>query len=234
MSTTTKANTINIDPQILYEIIDAISSVNINEILNKVDTIVAEATKADSTGIYTLDDKTNSVILRASIIHSDLIGKLTMDMGFGITGWVAEHGETVVIGSNAASDSRFGRVASLVDDLFEAFLSVPIKNGEVVVGVINVKHKAPTYYSQETIQLIETIGKLVGKAIDYALLLEKTKDLEETIETQKLLTKAKNILIERQHITENEAYHSIRKQAMSKNQSMKAIAEAIITSSGLL
>ncbi len=227
-------NDLNIDTQILYRIIDSISTIDINEMLDNVDHIVAKVTNADSTGIYTLDDKSNSVILRASIIHSDLIGKLTMKMGFGITGWVAEHNKTVSIENNASNDLRFGRVEELADDLFEAFLSVPIRNGDVVVGVINIKHKKPNHYSKDIIELIEGIGKLVGKAIDYSILLEKTKNLEETIDTQRKITKAKGILMQRKGLSENDAYHTIMKQAMSKNQSMKTIAEAIITSSSLL
>jgi len=220
--------------QILYKVIDAISSIDINEILEKVDTIVADITNADSTGIYTLDDKSNSVVLRASIMHSSLIGNLKMKMNFGITGWVAEHGDTIVIEKDAPKDPRFGAVPELKDDLFETFLSVPIKNGNIVIGVINIKHKIPTKYSKELVELIEMIGKLVGKAIDYSVLLEKTENLEEALKIQKIISKAKGILMDKLKVSENDAYHTLRKQAMKNNKSIKEIAESIITSDQIL
>jgi len=167
-------------------------------------------------------------------MHSDLIGTLKMKMGFGITGWVAEKGETVVIENNAFKDFRFGPVPNLPDDLFETFLSVPIKNGNIVVGVITIKHKKPTKYSKKLVALIEMIGKLVGKAIDYSIQLEKTKNLEQALETLKVINKAKAILIDKLKISENDAYHSIRKQAMKNNKSIKIIAEGIITSNEIL
>ncbi len=215
--------------EILYQVIDAISSLGIEELLAKVDAIVEEITKADSTGIYILDEKTDSVVLRASKLHFDIVGKLKMKIGEGITGWVAKYGKTVVIEKDAPEDSRFARIHNLPDDLYESFLSVPIKNGAVIVGVINIKHQLPHHYSNESVKLLEMIGKLIGQALEHAELLEKTKTLEEAIATQKALSRAKGILMDKMNLSENDAYHLIRKQSTKERKTMKEIAESIIT-----
>ncbi len=215
----------------LYEVIDAISSLGIDELLAKVDQLVEKIATADSTGIYTLDEKTNSVVLRASKLHFDIIGKLKMPIGMGITGWVAEQGKTVVIEKNAEADPRFARIKDLPDDLYESFLSVPIKSGEVIVGVINVKHKLSHVYPDDQVKLLEIVGKLVGRAIEHAVLLEKTKSLEEALVSQKLINQAKGLLMEQFKVSENEAYHMMRRQATKERKSMKEIAGAVITSS---
>lgn len=215
--------------KILYEVINAISVLDIDEMLLKIDIIVTKLTDADSTGIYTLDHTSQSVILRASKLHSTLVNKLKMEIGEGITGWVAKFGKTVVITKDASFDARFFRVIGLPDDLYQAFLSVPIKSGDVIVGVINVKHKESHQYPMEEVQLLEVIGKLIGKALEHAELLEKTKNLEEALATQKAVNKAKGILMAEKNLSENDAYHLIRKQAMKERKTMKEVAESILT-----
>ncbi|MBI2611348.1 GAF domain-containing protein [Candidatus Gottesmanbacteria bacterium] len=219
------------DDKILYEIIDAISSLGIEEVLTKVDNLISKITNADSTGIYTLDERTESVVLRASKLHFSIVGRLKMNLGEGITGWVAKYGKTVVIEKDAEKDPRFHRVRDLPDDLYSAFLSVPIKSGNVIVGVVNVKHKNPHVYGKETVKLLETIGKLIGRAIEHAELLEKSRSLEEAVVTQKAVNRAKGILMKKMDISENDAYHLIRRQATKERKTLKEIAEAIITAS---
>ncbi len=216
--------------EVLYQVIEAISSLGIDELLTKVDLLVAKISTADSTGIYTLDEQGQSVILRASRLHFDIVGKLRMKIGEGITGWVAQYGKTVVVEKDAAKDSRFARVTGLPDDLYESFLSVPIKSGDVIVGVINVKHKLPTHYSHDQVKLLEMVGKLIGRAIEHTELLEKTKTLEEAIATQKAMNRAKGMLMEKFNISENEAYQIIRRQATKERKPIRQVAEAVITS----
>jgi two-component system, response regulator PdtaR len=56
--------------------------------------------------------------------------------------------------------------------------------------------------------------------------LAKAKD---TLETRKLVEKAKGILMETLGLAETEAYRRIQQQSMNKRVSLKRIAEAIIT-----
>lgn len=219
--------------EVLYQVIDAISSLGIEELLEKVDQIVAKITDADSAGIYTLDEKTESVILRASKLHFDIIGKLKMKIGEGITGWVAQFGKTVILEKDAPRDPRFSRVTGLPDDLYESFLSVPIKSGDVLVGVINVKHKEPHPYPDEQVKLLEMVGKVIGRTIEHADLLDKTKSLEEAIATQKAVNRAKGMLMEKFNISENDAYQLIRKQATKERKTLLHVADSIITTSNI-
>lgn len=220
--------------KILYQVIDIISTLDIKGQLDQIDAVVGKLTQADSTGIYTLDKDTHSVVLRASKLHFNVIDHLKMKVGEGITGWVVESGATVAIEKDAQHDPRFSRVTSLPDDLFEAFLSVPIKSSSVVIGVINVKYKEAHTFEPKVVKLIEAIGQLVGQSIEHSMLLEESKNLKEALETQKLLNRAKGILMERHKLSENDSYHFIRKQAMRENKSIKHVAEAIITYDALI
>lgn len=66
-------------------------------------------------------------MLRASKNHHpQIVGRLRIKVGQGITGWVAQHREPVFVPRNAAADPRFKLFSELPEDRFEAFLSVPL------------------------------------------------------------------------------------------------------------
>lgn len=57
---------------------------------------------------------------------------------------------------------------------------------------------------------------------------KQIKDLRETIESRKIVEKAKGIIMNSLGIPEEEAFKRIQKQSMNKRLSMRAVAEAII------
>lgn len=60
------------------------------------------------------------------------------------------------------------------------------------------------------------------------LLKEQVEDLKEALENRKIVEKAKGILMQKQGLTEPEAFRKMQKLAMDKRKSMRRIAEAIL------
>lgn len=58
--------------------------------------------------------------------------------------------------------------------------------------------------------------------------------LKETLETRKLIERAKGILMDRHKMSEEEAFRRIHFQARNQNRKMREIAQSIITASDLL
>ena len=56
----------------------------------------------------------------------------------------------------------------------------------------------------------------------------KAKDLEQSLETRKYVERAKGVLMEKQHLTEQEAFRRIQKLSMNNRKSMREVAEAIL------
>jgi len=154
---------------------------------------VAEVVKCDSCFIYVLEQ--DELVLRASKNpHSEVVDRLKIRVGQGITGWVAEHREPVVVAQHASEDPRFKLFNELPEDSFEAFLSVPVLCREQVVGVINVQHRATHTYTRRQVRLISTIGFLVGAEIAMARLESENSLLADQLETRKVVERAKGIL----------------------------------------
>ena len=145
-------------------------------------------------------------MLRASKTpHPDVVDRLTLRVGEGITGWVAEHRQPVAVGRHAFEDPRFQTFNELPEDRYEAFLSVPVLSRGKLVGVINVQHRQPHEHSRREIQLISTIGFLVGAEIEMARLEIENAQLSERLETRKVVDRAKGILQRDLGLTEEEA-----------------------------
>lgn len=62
---------------------------------------------------------------------------------------------------------------------------------------------------------------------------QEVRHLRATLETRKLVEKAKGILMQKYGIDEGEAYRRIQKQSMDKGMTMKELAQAIVIASDL-
>lgn len=213
---------------ILQEIIDTIGNgFDLKDILNNIAKIIGKVTKADSCFIYLISG--DEVILKASQNpHHSNLAKVKMKVGEGITGWVAETKKTVAITSKAYEDRRFKLFSSLPEDKFEGFLSVPIIFKNSVIGVINVQHKKSKKYLKKEINFLETIAKQIGGILEVSRLISETNVLKDALETQKVINKAKAILIKSGGLTEEEAHRLLVKKSMDKRRSIKEVAEAIV------
>lgn len=200
-----------------------------HEFLEKLLTIANEVVDVDSCFIYFFDKKSKHFTLIASKQpHNDVVGHISMQPGEGITGWVAEHKQTVAIAHQAFNDPRFKMFKELPEDEYEAFLSVPILDNQGVVGVMNFQNKKPFAFSEEQIKVVEAIGKIISSAFAKTVVDNKVTDLEEKLEERKVIEKAKGVLMKIKKISEDEAFKIIRTESMNKRKSMKEIAEAIL------
>ncbi|WP_027365371.1 ANTAR domain-containing response regulator [Desulfotruncus alcoholivorax] len=68
---------------------------------------------------------------------------------------------------------------------------------------------------------------------EIAALEKQIKELQDTLETRKLIERAKGILTETLGLTEAEAFRRMQRQSMNKRVSMRVIAEAVIMSQSL-
>src|SRR5216684_4298613 len=95
------------DVDLLHEIGSRVAAADpLHEVLERVVTFVTEVVKCDSCFLYVLED--DELVLRASKNpHPEVIDRLKLRIGQGITGWVAEHRQPVAVARNASRDPRF-------------------------------------------------------------------------------------------------------------------------------
>ncbi len=202
--------------------------------LGEVVGLAVQATACDACLVYLIDQESHDIVLRASQVpHAADLGHLKMKVGEGVTGWVAEHKSVVALPSNASGDARFKRFQALVEDTYEAFLSVPLISGGEVIGVINVHHRQPHGHTRQEIATTQFIGEQLGVAISRSMLAEENARLTEELETRKVVERAKGILQQRLNLSEEDAYLRLRNQSRRLRRPMKELAEAIILAEDL-
>ena len=208
------------------------SAAPLQEVLRDVVEFVAAVVKCDSCMVYVLEN--DELVLRASKNpHPEVVDRLKMKLGQGITGWVAEHREPVAVAQGAFRDPRFKVFNELPEDRFEAFLSVPVVSGGRLVGVINMQDRAQHLYSKREISLIATVGFLAGAEIERARLESENLQLSGELETRKVVERAKGILQRDLKINEEEAYLTLQRESRQRRKSMKEVAEALVLSEEL-
>ncbi|MGA8622049.1 MAG: ANTAR domain-containing protein [Candidatus Sulfotelmatobacter sp.] len=215
---------------LLHEIGNRLATaVGFHEVLIRVVEFASALVKCDSCLIYVLEGE--ELVLRASKNpHPEVVDRLKLRVGQGITGWVAEHQEPVAVAEGAAMDPRFQFFHELPEDSYEAFLSVPLMCRARVVGVINLQHRQHHVYRRREIRLISTIGFLVGAEIEMARLEDANLNLSEQLQTRKIVERAKGILQRDLGLSEEQAYLTLQRQSRQKRKAMKEIAEAIVLS----
>jgi len=200
---------------------------SLDDVLKRIVTFASTVVKCDSFFVYVLEE--DELVLRASRNpHPEELGRLRLQVGQGITGWVAEHREPAAVGRSAFQDPRFKALRELQEDNYEAFLSVPVLCRDRLVGVVNLQHRKPHTHTKREIQLMATIGFLVGAEIELARLESENTELSNRLETRKIVERAKGILQEELRITEEEAYLTLQRQSRHERKTMKEIAAGIV------
>jgi response regulator NasT len=174
-----------------------------------------------------------------SLVRVDLREALT-ELGYLVVGEVGD-------GQSAVNMAR-----ELDPDVVVMDIKMPGMDGIEAARILTQERVAPvvllTAYSQT--DLIErakeagVVGYLVkpfretdlAPAIELALarfaefraLQDEVGNLTEALETRKKVEKAKGILMDKQGMTESEAFRKIQKMSMNTRKPMKEVAEAII------
>lgn len=201
-------------------------------VLHRIVDFASSLIQCDSCFLYLLED--NQLVLRASKNpHADLVDRLGISLGQGITGWVGWHREPVAIPENALEDPRFKRFRNLPEDSFEAFLSVPILCRSKLIGVMNLQHRKPYQHTEQQVHLLAAVGYLVGAELERARLESENTELTERLESRKQVERAKGVLQRDFGLDEETAYRAMQKESRQRRKSMREIAEAILLNEDL-
>jgi response regulator NasT len=131
-------------------------------------------------------------------------------------------------------------------------VSMPIMDGITAAGEIRKKLKIPIMlltncYDSQTVKRAAECGiaafltkplreQDLLPAMEIALahteeidgLKEKIEDLKEVIENRKIIEKAKGVLMERDRLSEADAYRTMQKLSMDMRKSLRQVADSIL------
>jgi len=206
------------------------SDLYLEDVLKLIVTLTANVMKAKICALWLLDEKTQSLKIRATqAMSSDYLKERSIKVGEGIVGLVAKERKPILI-ENVLKDARYKEKDLAKKEKLVSMLSVPMMTKTKAVGVINCYTTTSYRFTKSDIDLVSSVANQAAVAIENTELLVKTKIVQEELASRKAIERAKGILMKEQNLTEEKAYSLIRKSSMNKRVGMKEIAEAIILS----
>jgi sigma-B regulation protein RsbU (phosphoserine phosphatase) len=171
----------------LIEVSSIISStLDFNELI----TLVMEKAKsfmnAEACSILFYNKESNKLefdlaISREESVSDLLKNKVTLEMGQGIAGWVAEH-QTPLMIKDAKKDSRFYPEADrLTCFTTKSLIAVPLLGRSGIIGVAEILNpKDKDFFSEDDAEIFQTLCRQVAIAI------ENARFHKESVEKEKL------------------------------------------------
>ena len=105
--------------------------------------------------------------------------ELVTKVGEGITGWVAEHRESLLTPDAREVDFAV-TIAGTDDDMLESMLAVPMLAGDAVVGVIVLSSLGYGVFDADDQRLLEVLASHAAVAFQNAQLFEAEREAAET------------------------------------------------------
>ena len=112
----------------------------------------------------------------------------------------------------------------------ETHVWIPFAARSELLGALLVEHRRPRIYDHREINLLSTMGRILGADIRISQLRKANSDLLLQLETRKLVERGKGILQRDLGLSEEQAYTALQRQSRQRGRSMKEVAQAIILS----
>ncbi len=124
---------------------------------------VREALSTQVCSVYLLDTDINSHVLMASEgLKEEAIGHVSLELGEGLVGLVAKHAEPINL-QDASNHPSYYYIEETGEEVFHAFLGVPIIHHRSVLGVLVVQHEERRRFDEgEEAFLITLSAQLAG------------------------------------------------------------------------
>lgn len=163
----------------ILEISHLVGSVmELDDILSAIVNIAANHMKVNVCSIYLLNENKDELILRASHgLNPDVVGKSKFKIGEGIQGIVAKTGEPIEI-PDCSQDPRFIPMKGSNEDLCHAFLCIPLRIQEEIIGVMTARKHEIYQFTVAERTFFEAIAKQVAIVIEKSRLYFSKIDAE--------------------------------------------------------
>jgi PAS domain S-box-containing protein len=169
---------------ILYEItkISSLASLNMDQMLTEIAENLSNILKFEYLVIFLVEEDAKRLkpytSSKSRRHHTEYVKGLGLCSGQGITGWVAEKGEPLLV-NNVKEDGRY----VCGDEEIGSEMCVPLKVGQKVIGVMDVQSKERNALSEDDLRLLNIAGGQIATVIENIRLRDEIRESEEKYRT---------------------------------------------------
>ncbi len=150
------------------------SGTTLEEALESAVTGLQVSLGGDRVAILLADVEKKNIEVKAAIGYSEDVSKMVIQIGSGITGWVAAHRRPLRI-NNVLEDTRYIEASSNT----RSELAIPLVYRNELLGVLNVESEKSGAYTENDQEMLGTLGGSLAAIIANARLLEQLRNQAE-------------------------------------------------------
>ncbi|MBI4371552.1 MAG: GAF domain-containing protein [Elusimicrobia bacterium] len=153
------------------------STLDLDFLLQKIGAAAERLTDSEASAIMLLSDDKRGLIFRiASGEKARVLKTMTLPLGQGVAGWVAQNLKPEVV-NDAAKDPRFtGKFDQASGFVTRSLLCVPMLFRGELVGVVEVLNKRKGSYTDAHLGLLSSLSSLASVAVTNAKIMAEQKN----------------------------------------------------------
>lgn len=139
---------------------------------------MVEVFGASSASVALIHPDSRELRIEASCGLPDEAADFPLNLGVGVTGWVALHGEPLLVADTAA-DQRYVPIRGDI----RCEIAVPMEISGQVIGVMNLDSDRPHTFSQDDVPLLRLLTREATRAIQQLWIVGQLKTRSRQMET---------------------------------------------------
>ena len=138
-----------------------------------------ELMKAEVASLLLIDEETNRLYFEVALgDKEETVKTFHLEMGEGIAGWVAKHGEPLIVHDTQSEPRFFSKVDRKSKFTTKNVICVPVKVKEKTIGVLEAINKlGGEAFSDDDLTIFQSLADQVAVALDNARLLAEIEGL---------------------------------------------------------
>src|ERR1700751_4049872 len=157
------------------------SSLNLDSILQTIMDKMAVFFRPDTWSLLMVDEQKDELYFAIAVGDAaDALKRIRLKVGEGIAGWVAKHGESLLV-PDVYNDPRFAkRIDEMTKWQTRSIICVPLKSKHRVLGVIQLINVDMEGFGGNEMLLLQALADYAAIAIDNARAVERSQGLPIT------------------------------------------------------
>ncbi len=155
------------------------SSLQLDQVLRTIMEKIDEFLRPDNWSLLLLDEEKQELYFELAVGKaSQALRDVRIKMGQGIAGWVAQHGETVVVPDTSKDTRFFSKVDEKTQTETQSIVAVPVRFRDTCLGVIElINCVGPGGFDPRDLKLLEALSDFAAIALENARHVKKIHDL---------------------------------------------------------
>jgi diguanylate cyclase (GGDEF)-like protein len=155
------------------------SSLQLDQVLRTIMEKIDEFLRPDNWSLLLLDEAKQELYFELAVGKaSQALKDVRVKVGQGIAGWVAQHGEVVIVPDTSKDTRFFGKVDEKTKMETQSIVAVPVKFRETCLGVIElINCVGPEGFDPRDLKLLEALSDFAAIALENARHVKRIHEL---------------------------------------------------------